>query len=180
MRPFVVVPVPGAQPAPAPIAGAQLVVPSGAGVAPGVVFVGVNTPGAGAVVTPVVPAGEITVGVVVGIDAPGVVVVVVPGVTTPAGAPGVATVPPAVPVAPAASAAKADKPPQSATTQPVASRRITRPLFDICFMTALLSAVDASAGTAVLKKTPGVARRCPQMQSARPKARAPLHVSLPT
>jgi hypothetical protein len=49
------------------MAGAQFAVPSGAGVAPGVVFVGVvvSAPGMGAVVTPVVPVGEFTVGVVV-------------------------------------------------------------------------------------------------------------------
>jgi hypothetical protein len=62
--PFTPTPVPGAHPAPAPIAGAQLVAPSGAGVAPGVVFVGVGDPSKGAVVTPVVPVGEFTVGVV--------------------------------------------------------------------------------------------------------------------
>lgn len=66
--PFMLVPVPGAHPAPAPIAGAHLVDPSGAGVAPGVVSAGlvVKAPGIGALVTPVVPVGEFTIGVVVG------------------------------------------------------------------------------------------------------------------
>jgi hypothetical protein len=64
--PFWNVPVPGAQPAPAPIAGAQLVVPSGAGVAPGVALAGIVAPGMDAEVTPVIPVGEFTVGLVVG------------------------------------------------------------------------------------------------------------------
>lgn len=127
---FVFVPVPGAQPAPAPIAGAQLVVPSGAGVAPGVVFVGVSIPGTGALVTPVVSVGEFTVGVVVGkgTGAPGVVVVV---------------------VVPAASAANTGEPPQSAATQPAASRRVRRTRFDICFMVALLSSTARAMERAV-------------------------------
>jgi hypothetical protein len=64
--PFRKVPVPGAQPPPTPIAGAQLIVPSGAGVAPGVALAGVVTPGSAGDVTPVVPVGEFTAGVVVG------------------------------------------------------------------------------------------------------------------
>jgi hypothetical protein len=54
--------VPGAHPAAAPIAGAQLIAPSGAGVVPGVAFVRVNAPGEGTDVTPVVPVGEFAAG----------------------------------------------------------------------------------------------------------------------
>jgi hypothetical protein len=66
--PFLTAPVPGAQPVAVAVDGAQLAIPKGAGVIPGVVFVcvGVIVPGTGAVVTPVVPVGEFTVGVVVG------------------------------------------------------------------------------------------------------------------
>lgn len=84
--------VPGAQAPPTVVDGAQFVVPSGAGVAAGVVaFAGVvvRVPGAGVVVL-----GTTTPGVVVlGVTAPGVVVT-----------PGVVTVPGVVPAAPAAIA----------------------------------------------------------------------------
>ena len=63
--PFVGFPVPGAQPELDEIEGAQFVVPNGAGVAPGVVLAGVVVAlSIGALVTPVVPVGEFTVGVV--------------------------------------------------------------------------------------------------------------------
>ena len=133
--PFVAVPVPGAQPEPAPIAGAQLVVPKGAGVAPGVLFVRVVVPGMGVVATPVMPVGEFTTGVVgYGTGPPGAVVV--PGVVAGVVAPGVppAGAAPAVPVVPAAKAAV---PAQIAMKQPVVSRRAMRRIVDICFMSAL-------------------------------------------
>jgi hypothetical protein len=64
--PFLVAPVPGAQPALAPIAGAQLFDPRGAGVAPGVDLVGASAAGAGPPVTPAVPGAGFAVGVVDG------------------------------------------------------------------------------------------------------------------
>jgi hypothetical protein len=99
------VPVPGAQP---PVAGAQFAVPSGAGVAPGVVLVGVRFDG---VVPAGVPVSELFAPVAVSIPGvvliPGLVEELIPGgtsvgipVAVPVGVPAVPVVPGVVPAVP--------------------------------------------------------------------------------
>jgi hypothetical protein len=136
LMPLLTVPVPGAQPEAVSVEGAQLVVPKGAGVVPGVGFVcdGAVVPGTGALVG---LGGEFTVGAVAGYGADaGGVVVVVPG-------PGL------VVVVPGGPAAKAGRPVHTARTQPTARWRINDFFLDICFMTALLFSRARAQGTAV-------------------------------
>jgi hypothetical protein len=128
--PFVVLPVPGAHPPAEPAEGAQLDVPSGAGVAPGVVFVGVRfgLVLAGPVTGLAAPVAELMPGVVLiaGLVEeliPGVVPVVPPVAGTPDVLPAAAE-----PVAVCASAAKAAAPARQ--TAAVTARNLTDVFID--------------------------------------------------
>lgn len=181
--PFVTAPVPGAQPAPAPIAGAQLFVPKGAGVAPGVDLVGVSAPGVGTVLTPVVPVGELAVGVVdgYGTEPPGNIGRrgharrYGRGVAALGGLPGAVPTPAAVPAVPAA---KPLVPAQATMKQPVAKRRPMRRVGAMRFMSALLYSAKR-LGAAVDREREARPRVAPK-RKARARRRAPDAMDLKT